>query len=176
MKRAESIDNLSAGCILRSDKRRDPEMGGGSRKIVSIAVSKKKGTRKLPVDAAYVVEDHGLQEDAHSGPWGRQVSFLAAESIEESRSKGLEVGFGDFAENIATEGVDWKSVPIGSRVQLGESVIVEITQIGKECHKKCAIYYQAGDCIMPREGVFARVLKGGVIRLGDAIILVDTKP
>ena len=95
------------------------------------------------------------------------MSFLAAESIEESRSKGLEVGFGDFAENIATEGVDWKSVPIGSRVKLGESVIVEITQIGKECHKKCAIYYQAGDCIMPKEGVFGRVLKGGWIRSGD---------
>jgi MOSC domain-containing protein YiiM len=159
---------------LRSDKRRDPEMDGGTRKIVSIAVSKKKGTRKLPVDAAYVVEDHGLQEDAHSGPWGRQVSFLAAESIEESRSKGLEVGFGDFAENIATEGVDWKSVPIGSRVQLGESVIVEITQIGKECHKKCAIYYQAGDCIMPKEGVFGRVLKGGWIRSGDSIEFIST--
>ena len=111
-------------------------MDGDTRKIVSIAVSKKKGTRKLPVDEAYVVEDHGLQEDAHSGPWGRQVSFLAAESIEESRSKGLEVGFGDFAENIATEGIDWKNVPIGSRVKLGESVVVEITQIGKECHQE----------------------------------------
>lgn len=144
-------------------------MAGSTRKIVSIAVSEKKGTRKKPVDKAYVVEDHGLQEDAHAGPWGRQVSFLAAESIGESQLRGLEVGFGDFAENIATEGIDWKNVPVGSRVKLGESVVVEITQIGKECHKKCAIYYQAGDCIMPREGVFGRVLRGGWIRSGDAV-------
>jgi MOSC domain-containing protein YiiM len=149
-------------------------MDGSAQRIVSIAVSKKKGTRKSQVDKAFVVEDHGLREDAHSGPWGRQVSFLAAESIKESRSKGLEVGFGDFAENIATEGVDWKNVPIGSRVKLGESVVVEITQIGKECHKKCAIYYQAGDCIMPREGVFGRVLKGGWIRSGDPIEFIPT--
>jgi len=149
-------------------------MDSGIKKIVSIAVSKKKGTRKLPVNAAYVVEDHGLRDDAHSGPWGRQVSFLASESIEESRSKGLEVGFGDFAENVATEGIDWKNVAIGARVKLGESVIVEITQIGKECHKKCAIYYQAGDCIMPKEGVFGRVLKGGWIRSGDSIEFIST--
>ncbi len=150
-------------------------MDGTMKKIVSIAVSRKKGTRKLPVAEAYVVEDYGLEEDAHSGLWGRQVSFLASESIEESRSSGLDVGFGDFAENIATEGIDWKNVPIGSRVRLGGSVIVEITQIGKECHKKCAIYYQAGDCIMPREGVFGRVLKGGWIRAGDSIEFVPEK-
>ena len=143
-------------------------------KIVSIAVSKKKGTRKTPVEEAYVVEDHGLSEDAHSGPWGRQVSFLAAESIEEGRSRGLKVGFGDFAENVATQGVNWKNVAVGSRVKLGESVIVEITQIGKECVKKCAIYYQAGDCIMPREGVFGRVLKGGWIRRGDSIEFIKS--
>jgi MOSC domain-containing protein YiiM len=145
-------------------------------KIVSIAVSKKKGTRKVPVDSVYVFEDYGLAEDAHAGPWHRQVSFLASESIQESRSRGLSVTFGDFAENIATEGIDWKTVPIGTRLRLGCSVIVEITQIGKECHKKCAIYYQAGDCIMPREGVFARVLKGGAIRSGDAIEFVNSWP
>jgi MOSC domain-containing protein YiiM len=138
-------------------------------KIVSVAVSKKKGTRKVPVDSVEVIEGHGIAEDAHAGPWHRQVSFLASESIEESRSRGLDVTFGDFAENIATEGIDWKTVPIGTRLKLGNSVIVEITQIGKECHKKCAIYYQAGDCIMPREGVFAKVLKGGAIRSGDPI-------
>jgi len=138
-------------------------------KIVSIAVSKKKGTRKVQVEEAVVIRDHGLKGDAHAGPWHRQVSFLAAEEIERSRSKGLDVTFGDFAENIATEGIDWKALPIGTRVGLGDSVIVEITQIGKECHKKCAIYYQAGDCIMPREGVFARVLEGGPIRCGDPI-------
>jgi MOSC domain-containing protein YiiM len=143
-------------------------------KIVSIAVSKKKGTRKVPVDSVQIIEDHGIDEDAHAGSWHRQVSFLAAESIKESRSRGLNVTFGDFAENIATEGVDWKTVPVGTRLKLGDSVIVEITQIGKECHKKCAIYYQAGDCIMPREGVFARVLKGGAISSGDTIEFINS--
>lgn len=138
-------------------------------KIVSIAVSKSKGTRKEPVEQALLVKDHGIQGDAHAGAWHRQVSFLALESIEKAKAAGLSVGFGDFAENIATEGIDWVKMPIGERFRLGGSVLVEITQIGKECHKKCAIYYQAGDCIMPREGVFARVLEGGTIRLGDEI-------
>ena len=138
-------------------------------KIVSIAVSKSKGTRKEPVEQALLVKDHGIQGDAHAGAWHRQVSFLALESIEKAKAAGLSVGFGDFAENIATEGIDWVKMPIGERFRLGGSVLVEITQIGKECHKKCAIYYQAGDCIMPREGVFARVLEGGIIRLGDEI-------
>jgi len=141
-------------------------------KIVSIAISKKKGTRKVQVDEALIVEDHGLGGDAHAGPWHRQVSFLASEEIEKSRSNGLEVTFGDFAENIATEGIDWKGIPVGTRLKLGDSAVVEVTQIGKECHKKCAIYYQAGDCIMPREGVFARVLGGGPIRCGDPIRVV----
>jgi MOSC domain-containing protein YiiM len=143
-------------------------------KIVSIAVSKKKGTRKVPVDSVHIIEDHGIAEDAHAGPWHRQVSFLAAESIAESRSRGLDVTFGDFAENIATEGIDWKTMPIGTRLRLGDSVVVEITQIGKECHNRCAIYYKAGDCIMPREGVFARVLKGGEIRSGDPVEYVTS--
>ena len=111
----------------------------------------------------------GLEGDAHAGDWHRQVSFLAAESIELSRAQGLDVSFGDFAENIATVGIDWKSLPVGTQVRLGDSAVVEVTQIGKECVKKCAIYYQAGDCIMPREGVFARVLSGGVIRIDDSI-------
>jgi MOSC domain-containing protein YiiM len=139
-------------------------------KIVSIAVSRKKGTVKTPVEEAFLSKDHGLQGDAHAGPWHRQVSFLAAESIESARQQGLDVGFGDFAENIATTGIDWRSVPIGSRFRLGDSATVEITQIGKECHNKCAIYYRTGDCIMPREGVFARVLEGGTIRLGDRVV------
>ena len=142
-------------------------------KIVSIAISKKKGTRKTPVDEAFVSKDHGLEGDAHAGKWHRQVSFLAAESIDQAKAQGLDVTFGDFAENIASIGIDWKSLPLGTRVQLGESVLVEITQIGKECHTKCAIYYQAGDCIMPREGVFARVLQEGTIRRGDEIKIVE---
>lgn len=125
------------------------------------------------MDEAVIIKDHGLGGDAHAGPWHRQVSFLAAEEIQRSRCRGLEVEFGDFAENIATEGIDWKTIPLGTRVQLGDSVIVEVTQIGKECHKKCAIYYQAGDCIMPREGVFARVLEGGPIHCGDPIRIMN---
>ncbi len=126
------------------------------------------------MDSVHIIEDHGIAEDAHAGPWHRQVSFLAAESIAESRSRGLDVTFGDFAENIATEGIDWKTMPIGTRLRLGDSVVVEITQIGKECHNRCAIYYKAGDCIMPREGVFARVLKGGEIRSGDPVEYVTS--
>jgi MOSC domain-containing protein YiiM len=141
-------------------------------KIVSIAMSRKKGTRKKTVAQAVLIREHGLDGDAHAGKWHRQVSFLALESIEQARTDGLEVDFGDFAENIATEGIDWVHLPISTRLRLGRDAEVEITQIGKECHKKCAIYYQAGDCIMPREGVFARVLRGGTIYVGDDIQLL----
>jgi MOSC domain-containing protein YiiM len=141
-------------------------------KIVSIALSRKKGTRKAPVETAQVLENYGLEGDAHAGAWHRQISFLAAESIHKTRAKGLNVDFGDFAENIATQGIDWTSLPIGTRVKLGAQVEVEISQIGKECHKKCAIYYQAGDCIMPREGAFARVIQGGRIARGDGITVL----
>jgi MOSC domain-containing protein YiiM len=138
-------------------------------KIVSIATSRKKGTQKVTVDEAFLIKEHGLEGDAHAGTWHRQVSFLASEEIDKAREKGLEVTFGDFAENISTTGVDWKNIPVGSRIRLGQNALVEITQIGKECHKRCAIYYKAGDCIMPREGVFGRVLEEGKIRCGDPI-------
>ena len=138
-------------------------------KIVSIAISKKKGTRKVQVDEASLIQDYGLEGDAHAGPWHRQVSFLASESIEKAKKHGLDVTFGDFAENIATKGINWQKVPVGTKMHLGDSALVEITQIGKECHNKCAIYYIAGDCIMPREGIFARVLKGGKIRCDDMV-------
>lgn len=137
--------------------------------IVSIAMSKKKGTRKQTQETAELVPNHGLQGDAHAGEWHRQVSFLASESIDKMRSRGLDVTFGDFAENIATTGIEWKDVAVGSRYRVGRQAEVEITQIGKECKNKCAIYYQAGDCIMPTEGVFARVLNGGKIQVGDTI-------
>ncbi len=143
-------------------------------KIVSLSTSKKKGTQKKPIQEVVLIKAHGVEGDAHAGDWHRQISFLASESIDKVRQEGLDVTFGDFAENIATEGIDWESVPIGTRMQLGEKARVEITQIGKECHNKCAIYYKAGDCIMPKEGVFARVLEGGTIRCGDEIeILKD---
>ncbi|MBW1848273.1 MAG: MOSC domain-containing protein [Deltaproteobacteria bacterium] len=146
-------------------------------KIESISVSTKKGTRKVQVVSANLVVNHGVEGDAHAGSWHRQVSFLSSENIEKTRNQGLDVTFGDFAENIATSGIDWKNIPIGTRVRLGETAVVEITQIGKECHKKCAIYYQAGDCIMPKEGVFGRVLEGGEVRCGDAVSLfLDSDP
>ena len=142
-------------------------------KIVSLSVSKKKGTRKTTVTEATLIENFGFEGDAHAGDWHRQVSFLASESILQSRERGLDVDFGAYAENIATSGIDWMTVPVGTRFKLGDTAQVEITQIGKECKKKCAIFYQAGDCIMPREGVFAKVLRGGVIRCGDAIEIIS---
>ena len=145
-------------------------------KIVTVAVSKKKGTRKKIVDKAVLVQDHGIEGDAHAGPWHRQVSFLAAESIEKVRDQGLDVTFGDFAENIASSGVDWLSIPVGTRFRLGDTALLEVTQIGKECHNKCAIYYLAGDCIMPKEGIFTRVLKGGKIQPGDTIHMESEDP
>ncbi len=138
-------------------------------RIVSIATSKKKGTRKTTTPSAELVAGYGLEGDAHAGNWHRQVSLLSAESIARSRTGGLDVGFGDYAENIATEGIDWPAIAVGTRVRIGDRVEIEITQIGKECHKKCAIFYQAGDCIMPREGVFAAVITGGTVRVGDPV-------
>lgn len=143
-------------------------------KIVSIAVSLKKGTPKTPIQEVHLIENHGIEGDAHAGPWHRQVSFLPSESIERARGDGLDVDFGDFAENFATEGIEWPRMPIGARLEIGAQVIVEISQIGKACHRKCAIYYQAGDCIMPKEGIFARVLKGGTVRVNDPIKLLDS--
>lgn len=142
--------------------------------IVSIAKSKKKGTQKTVIETAHLIRDHGLEGDAHAGDWHRQVSFLASESIEKSRKKGLDVTFGDFAENISTTGIDWKTIPIGTRFKLGRTAVIEVTQIGKECIKKCAIFYQAGDCIMPREGVFAKVIEGGIINKGDKIEMISS--
>ena len=142
-------------------------------KIVSIAISKKKGTRKAQIDKATLIQDHGFKGDAHAGPWHRQVSFLASESIESAKRNGWDVTFGDYAENIATKGIDWRKVPVGTLISLGDSAIVKITQIGKECHKKCAIYYLSGDCIMPKEGIFGRVIKGGEIHRGDMVRIIS---
>jgi MOSC domain-containing protein YiiM len=138
-------------------------------KIVSIAVSRKKGTTKTCVDQAQLIENHGIEGDAHAGDWHRQLSFLAAESIRGAETETFKLNFGDFAENIATTGIDWKTQPLGQKFRLGSQALVEITQIGKECHKKCAIFYRTGDCIMPKEGVFAKILKCGIIRTGDPI-------
>jgi MOSC domain-containing protein YiiM len=110
-----------------------------------------------------------LKDDAHAGPWHRQVSLLANESIEKMKAKGLKVGYGDFAENITTEGIDLVHLPIGTDIQIGKSVMLRVTQIGKECHTRCAIYYQAGDCVMPKEGIFAEVVNEGEVKAGDEI-------
>jgi len=142
-------------------------------KIESIAISKKKGTRKTPVSTVRLREGHGIEGDAHAGPWHRQVSLLAMEDIHGMQAKGVDVDFGDFAENIATSGIDLPSLPIGSRLRIGDTVHLEITQIGKECHNKCAIYYQAGDCIMPKRGIFARVIEGGEISCNDDIQIIE---
>jgi MOSC domain-containing protein YiiM len=140
-------------------------------KILAVNVSVNKGERKKAVDSATLRVEHGIEGDGHAGDWHRQVSLLAMESIAKMQAMGLDVGAGDFAENITTEGVDLVSLPIGTRLALGETLL-EVTQIGKECHTRCAIFYQAGDCVMPKEGIFARVITGGVVRPGDAVGVV----
>jgi MOSC domain-containing protein YiiM len=141
-------------------------------RIHSISVSDRKGIRKDNVPEAVIREDHGIINDAHAGDWHRQISLLALESIRKMAAGGLDVGPGDFAENLTTEGIDLLALPIGQRLRIGDEILVEITQKGKECHDRCAIYYQAGDCVMPREGIFARVLAGGIIRIGDPITVI----
>ena len=138
--------------------------------IIAVCLSTSKGERKTPVAAVELREEHGIVGDAHAGSWHRQVSLLAKESIDKMRALGLDVTAGDFAENLTTEGVDLLALPIGTRLSVGEAEL-EVTQIGKECHTRCAIYHQAGDCVMPKEGIFARVLRGGTVRPGDAVSL-----
>jgi len=138
-------------------------------KIKATSISKDRGTRKYNIPSAQLKADFGIEGDAHGGNWHRQVSLLAEESIEKIRAKGANVKEGDFAENITTEGIDLQSLKIGSKLKLGPEACVEITQLGKECHNHCRIFQQVGDCIMPREGVFARVTKPGRIKVGDTI-------
>jgi len=140
--------------------------------VLAVCISEKKGERKTPVKSAELLENHGIVGDAHAGDWHRQVSLLAQESIDKMRALGLTVSAGDFAENITTSGINLVNLPIGSRLQIGETLL-EVTQIGKECHTRCAIFYQAGDCVMPKEGIFAKVLQGGTVRNGYAIILLN---
>lgn len=136
--------------------------------VIAVCISVNKGERKTPVARVELREEHGIVGDAHAGEWHRQVSLLAQESIEKMRAMGLDVDCGDFAENITTRGIDLPSLPIGTRLKVGD-VLIEVTQIGKECHTRCAIFYQAGDCVMPKEGIFARVLAGGMVKPGDLI-------
>ena len=146
----------------------------GSARIVSINTSAHKGTRKTPVADGHdtVIKQFGLASDAHAGHWHRQVSFLAAESINTARARGLDVCEGNFGENFTTQGINLLSLPLGTQLKLGSEVLVEISQIGKVCHTRCAIYYLAGDCIFPHEGIFGVVLQGGEVHIGDDIQVV----
>ncbi len=137
-------------------------------RVIAVSVSTRKGIPKTNVERVSLVEEWGIEGDAHAGKWHRQVSFLAQESIDKIRAKGLDVRPGAFAENITTEFIDVPQLKVGQRVRIGQAEL-EVTQIGKECHARCAIYFQAGDCVMPREGVFARVVSGGAVQVGDEI-------
>ncbi len=136
--------------------------------VVAVNISLKKGEQKTPVPTVELRENHGIVGDAHAGDWHRQVSLLAEESIDKMRRLGLDVDPGAFAENITTRGLDLVALPIGTRLRVGEALL-EVTQIGKECHNRCAIFYQAGDCVMPKEGIFARVLRGGTVTAGTVV-------
>jgi MOSC domain-containing protein YiiM len=138
-------------------------------RVIAVNISAKKGTRKKNVASSCLIPGLGLKDDAHAAPGKRQVSLLAQESIDKMVRLGLKVGPGDFAENLTTQGLDLLSLPLGTRFQVGEHTLLEVTQIGKVCHTRCAIYVQAGDCVMPKEGIFAQVLEGGEIKVGDEI-------
>jgi MOSC domain-containing protein YiiM len=139
--------------------------------IHSINISAAKGERKKPVSRAELKAGYGIAGDGHAGAWHRQVSLLAFESVKSMRDKGLEVRPGDFAENLTTAGINLLEIPIGARLKVGPAIL-EITQHGKECHEPCDIYRRAGDCVMPREGVFAVVVEGGLVKAGDQVILL----
>lgn len=141
-----------------------------SGKVLAVCISERKGTMKHPVSEVLLRAGHGIEGDAHAGPWHRQVSLLATESVAPMRAVLPDLPAGAFAENILTGGLALKALPIGTRLRVG-GALLEVTQIGKECHKDCAIRQQVGDCVMPREGIFARVLTGGAVRPGDPITI-----
>lgn len=143
--------------------------------VIAVCISKRKGTQKTESPAIRLIPDWGIEGDAHAGKWHRQVSLIGLEKIEAFREKGADVDFGAFGENIIVKGYDLRSLPVGTRFRIG-SALLELTQIGKECHSHCAIYKQVGDCIMPREGVFTRVLEGGIVKPGDEIEMIPPAP
>lgn len=141
-------------------------------KVIAVNISEKKGEIKIPIEKGYFKVNHGLEGDAHAGDWHRQVSLLAQESIDKMNALGImNLDSGKFAENITTEGLVLYELPVGTKLRIGET-LMEVTQIGKECHKGCAIRSQVGDCIMPREGIFTKVLEGGFVKAGDEIELI----
>jgi MOSC domain-containing protein YiiM len=143
--------------------------------VLAVNTSESKGTQKKNIGRGDVLEGFGIKDDAHGGSWHRQVSLLAEESVQKIRARGLDVDCGDFAENITTRGLDLVNLSVGARLRIGSSVVLEVSQIGKECHTRCSIYYQAGDCVMPTEGIFAKVLSGGPIAVGDVIEVIEEK-
>ncbi len=143
--------------------------------LKGICISEKKGTKKYQIDEAYLRKDWGIEGDAHAGNWHRQVSLLSSDKIEAFRERGAEVSYGDFGENLIVEGFDFRNLPVGTRFRIGEALL-EMTQIGKECHSHCAIYKTMGDCIMPREGVFAVVKEQGIIHVGDEVVCLGKDP
>ncbi len=144
--------------------------------IIAVCTSKEKGTPKEDVGEARLVQGLGIEGDAHAGFAHRQVSLLSRESADVMRQKGLELENGAFGENFTTAGIDLKSLPVGTELRVGEEALIRVTQIGKECHDRCAIFYKVGDCVMPREGIFTEVIKGGVVRNGDPIQVVKETP
>lgn len=142
--------------------------------VLAVCTSAKKGMRKKNAGQAHFIEQFGIEGDAHgNSATHRQVSLLAVESIRKMQDMGLDVGPGDFAENLTTENVDLLTLPLGSKIKIGDSVELEISQHGKECHTPCAIYHQAGTCVMPTEGIFGKVLSGGMVKVGDTIARID---
>jgi TatD DNase family protein len=140
--------------------------------VVAVCTSDRKGVAKTDVGSCLLIEDYGLENDAHAGNWHRQVSLLSHDKVEAFRRCGGEVADGAFGENLLVSGIDFAKLPVGMRLR-GGKVLLEVTQIGKECHAHCAIYHQVGDCIMPREGVFARVLQGGTVTKGDELYVEE---
>ena len=134
--------------------------------VIAVCTSPEKGTQKTDVKEAVFTEDFGIEGDAHAGKWHRQVSLLSYDKIRAFQERGAQVDHGAFGENLVVEGIDFRTLPVGTRLDCGD-VVLEITQIGKECHHGCAIFQKMGECIMPREGVFAKVVRGGIIRSGD---------
>jgi len=144
----------------------------GTGILLSINISGKKGEQKSPVSEANIT-DKGVEGDAHAGDWHRQISILSEISIEKMRCRGIEINYGDFAENLTIEGIDLSTVSIGRRIKFGKNVVLEVTQIGKECHEGCLIRQTVGDCVMPREGIFTRVIEKGTLRIGDRVTVLD---
>jgi MOSC domain-containing protein YiiM len=142
-------------------------------RVLSVNISDKKGEKKHNVDHCLLVAQLGLEGDAHAGFQHRQVSLLAEDSVQKIRDKGLDVQFGDFAENLTLSGIELFTLPIGTKLKIGDQVLLEMTQIGKVCHERCNIFHQVGDCVMPREGVFAAVVTGGEVRVGDEVEMME---